>query len=159
MNKRRVAITGLGAVSPIGHDVHSIWNNLMAGQSGIAQIQHFDASAFPTYIAAEVKNFAPNSGIKGKHARFALSFTHYALDAAQQAFDDAGILPTQQTSFRWGVVAGSGMMTSEFDYLHRFQEVCAPDGEIDWGYLQDNARDFYKLDDFGKSTSNSPLFD
>ena len=61
MNKRRVAITGLGAVSPIGHDVHSIWNNLMAGQSGIAQIQHFDASAFPTYIAAEVKNFAPNT--------------------------------------------------------------------------------------------------
>ena len=57
MKQRRVAITGLGAVSPIGHDVHSTWNNLLAGHSGIAEIQQFDAQAFPTYIAAEVKDF------------------------------------------------------------------------------------------------------
>lgn len=157
MKKRRVAITGIGAVSPLGHDVESTWNNLMAGHSGIAPIKCFDASAFPTHIAAEVKNFVPNPAIKGRHTRFAMSFTHYALEAAQQAFDDAGILPTQQTSSRWGVVAGSGMMTAEFDYLHRFQQACAPDGEIDWGLLQANTNEFYQMVDFGKTTSNSGL--
>lgn len=157
MKKRRVAITGLGAVSPIGHDVHSTWNNLIAGQSGIAEIAQFDASAFPTHIAAEVKNFTPDSSLKGKHTRFAMSFTHYALEAARQAFDDAGVVPTQQDSSRWGVVTGSGMMTAEFDYLHRFQQVCAANGEADWSQLQKSSREFYKLIDFGKTTSNSGL--
>jgi len=156
MKKRRVAITGIGAVSPIGHDVESTWSNLMAGHSGIAPIKQFDASAFPTYIAAEVKNYTPTTTV-GKHTRFALSFTHYALDAAQQAFADAGIVPTAQTSSRWGVVAGSGMMTSEFDYLHRFQTTCAVNGDPDWAQLQAQDREFYKLVDFGKTTSNSGL--
>ncbi|MFI4918552.1 MAG: beta-ketoacyl-[acyl-carrier-protein] synthase family protein [Legionellales bacterium] len=157
MKKRRVAITGMGAVSPLGHDVQSIWSNLMAGQSGIADIKQFDASAFPTYIAAEVKNFTPTPGLSSKHTRFAMSFTHYALEAARQAFDDAAIVPTQSTASRWGVVAGSGMMTAEFDYLHRFQQTCAVDGELDWGRLQENTQDFFKLVDFGKTTSNSGL--
>jgi 3-oxoacyl-[acyl-carrier-protein] synthase-1/3-oxoacyl-[acyl-carrier-protein] synthase II len=157
MNKRRVAVTGMGVVSPLGNDVQSTWTNLMDGKSGIAPIQQFDASAFPTYIAAEVKNFTPNPAITGKHTRFAMSFTHFALEAAQQAFDDAGILPTSETSSRWGVVAGSGMMTAEFDYLHRFQEVCAPEGEADWSRLQEQARSFYSLVDFGTTTSNSGL--
>lgn len=157
MKKRRVAITGLGAVSPIGHDVQSTWSNLIEGQSGIAAITKFDASAFPTHIAAEVKEFNPSPSLKGKHTRFAMSFTHYALEAARQAFDDAGILPTQQTSSRWGVITGSGMMTSEFDYLNRFQQVCAVDGEPNWGHLEASTRDFYKLVDFGKTTSNSGL--
>lgn len=157
MNKRRVAITGLGVVSPLGNDVQSTWANLLAGQSGIAPIQQFDASAFPTYIAAEVKNFKPRSSLTGKHTRFAMPFNHYALDAAQQAFDDAAIMPTQETASRWGVVAGSGMMTAEFDYLRRFHEACAPEGEPDWAKLQANTRDFYKLVDFGKTTSNSGL--
>lgn len=157
MKQRRVAITGLGAVTPIGHDVDSTWTNLMAGNSGIAPIQQFDASSFPTYIAAEVKHFKPNPALNGKHLRFAMSFTHYALEAAQQAFADAGIVPTQDTSSRWGVVAGSGMMTAEFDYLHRFQKACAIDGEIDWNQLQEHSQEFYKLTDFGKTTSNSGL--
>lgn len=157
MKKRRVAITGLGAVSPIGLDVQSTWSNLLAGQSGIAAIKQFDASAFPTYIAAEVKNFKPNPALANKHTRFALSFTHYALAAAQQAFEDAGILPTQQTASQWGVVTGSGMMTAEFDYLHRFQKTCAQDGEVDWGQLQAHRREFYQLADFGKTTPNSGL--
>jgi 3-oxoacyl-[acyl-carrier-protein] synthase-1/3-oxoacyl-[acyl-carrier-protein] synthase II len=157
MKKKRVAITGLGAVSPLGHDVESTWSNLLAGKSGIARIQHFDASAFPTYIAAEVKNFQPNPALKNKHTRFAMPFTQYALDAAQQAFDDAGILPTEQTASQWGVVTGSGMMTAEYDYLHRFQQVCAPEGDVDWQQLQQSTREFYKLSDFGKTTTNSGL--
>lgn len=157
MKKRRVAITGMGVVSPIGLDVESTWSNLMAGKSGIAEIKQFDASAFPTYIAAEVKQFKSNPAHKGKHTRFAMSFTHYALDAAQQAFDDAGIFPNQENALRWGVVTGSGMMTSEFDYLHRFQKTCAETGEVDWNRLHKQSRDFYELVDFGKTTSNSGL--
>ncbi len=157
MNKKRVAITGLGIVSPLGNDVESTWTQLIAGKSGIDHITHFDAHAFPTTIAAEVKNFQSHSSHHGKHLRFAMPFTHYALTAAQQAFDDAGIKPTAQTSSKWGVVVGSGMMTAEFDYLHRFQQACAEDGEINWDLLQKNKREFYKLNDFGKTTSNSGL--
>lgn len=158
MKKRRVAITGLGAVSPLGLDVASTWSNLLAGKSGIAEINHFDARAFPTYIAAEVKNFTPASALTNKHSRFAMPFTQYALEAAQQAFDDAGILPTEHTAPHWGVVTGSGMMTAEFDFLHRFQKTCAPEGEINWAQLNENKQDFFELADFGKTTPNTGLF-
>jgi 3-oxoacyl-[acyl-carrier-protein] synthase II len=159
MNKKRIAITGLGAVSPLGHDALSTWQNLLAGQSGIAAITHFDASAFPTSIAAEVKHFSPNSAItKGKHHRFTMPFTQYALEAAYQAVEDAGIKPTKQTASRWGIVAGSGMMTAEFSYLQRFQRTCAARGSPpNWEQLQDKAGKFYNLVDFGKTTSNSGL--
>ena len=157
MSKRRVAITGLGVVSPLGNDVNSTWNNLLEGQSGIATINQFDASAFPTQIAAEVKLFTPGKSLVNKHNRYAIPFTYYALDAAMQAFDDAGIAPTAQTATRWGVVTGSGMMTAEFEYLQRFQNACAVDGIADWGLLQRNSRDFCSLVDFGKTTSNSAL--
>lgn len=157
MNKRRVAITGIGIVSPLGNDVHSTWSNLMAGQSGIRTIRHFDASHFPTQIAAEVKDFSPNPALRGKHRRFAMPFTEYALDAAYQALVDAGISPTEDTATRWGVVAGSGMMTADFDYLHRFQQQCALNGVTDWNKLEADAQDFYRLVDFGRTTSNSGL--
>lgn len=157
MNKRRVAITGLGAVSPVGHDVDSIWQNLMVGKSGIAEIKSFDASAFPAHIAAEVTGFTPRAELLNKQSRFAMSFSHYALDAAHQAFADAGIHPQKYNADRWGVVAGSGMMTAEFEYLHRFQKTCAPDGNTDWQLLKENTQNFYKLTDFGKTTSNSGL--
>ncbi|HIC7357801.1 TPA: beta-ketoacyl-[acyl-carrier-protein] synthase family protein [Legionella pneumophila] len=155
--KRRVAITGLGVVSPLGNDVSTTWKNLIAGYSGIDSIKQFDVSAFPTTIAAEVKNFSPDTSISGKHTRFIMSFTHFALEAARQAFEDASIFPTKQTSDRWGIVTGSGMMTAEFEYLMRFQQTCAAGGEIEWGKLQSNSRDFYNLIDFGKTTSNSGL--
>jgi beta-ketoacyl-acyl-carrier-protein synthase II len=158
MNNRRVAITGLGAVSPIGNDVQSTWCNLLAGKSGIAAIKHFDASAFPTHIAAEIKEFKPDpEAMRGKHSRFSMHFTQYALEAAYQAFSDAGIKPTKQTARRWGVVTGSGMMTAEFSYLQRFQQQGAVSGVPDWQALQENSREFFKLSDFGKTTSNSGL--
>lgn len=155
--KRRVAITGLGVVSPLGNDVQSTWNNLMAGQSGIAEIKQFDASAFPARIAAEVKQFTPAGALATKHNRFAMPLTYYALDAAVQAFADAGIVPNKQTANRWGVVAGSGMMTAEFEYLQRFQRASATDGDVDWARLQAASNDFYQLTDFGKTTSNTGL--
>ena len=156
MKKRRVAITGMGVVSPLGNDVTSTWQQLMAKKSGIATINQFDASAFPTYIAAEVKNFTSYAAPSKRH-RFSVPFTRYALDAATQAFDDAGIMPTEQTASRWGVVAGSGMMSAEFNYLERFQQTCAQDGEVHWDQLQEKSSDFYKLSDFGKTVSNSGL--
>jgi beta-ketoacyl-acyl-carrier-protein synthase II len=157
LKRRRVAITGLGAVSPLGLDVQSTWANLLAGRSGIAEIQQFDARSFPTYIAAEVKNFILDSQLATKSNRFSMHFTQYALQAAQQAFDDAGILPTEQTANQWGVVTGSGMMTCEFEYLSRFQQICAQEGEPHWESLENSRQEFYKLTDFGKTTTNSGL--
>lgn len=156
--KRRVAITGLGVVSPLGNDVQSTWNSLMAGQSGITEIQQFDASAFPTRIAAEVKGFTPAPVLATKHNRYAMPLTHFALNAAVQAFDDAGIAPTAQTAARWGVVTGSGMMTAEFEYLQRFQRAAATtDGTVNWAQLQAASTEFNQLVDFGKTTSNTGL--
>ena len=157
MKKRRVAITGIGVVCPLGNDVQSTWHNLLDGQSGISSIKQFDASAFPARIAAEVKRFTLAPSLVTKQNRYAMPFTSFALDAAVQAFDDAGIMPTAQSAARWGVVAGSGMMTAEFDYLQRFQQACAIDGVVDWAQLQTSSYDFYKLLDFGKTTSNSGL--
>lgn len=156
-NVRRIAITGLGAVSPLGNDVQSTWTNLLAGVSGIADIQQFDASAFPSRIAAEVKGFTPNPMLLTKHNRFATRFTQFALDAALQAVNDAGIRPTDATAERFGIVTGSGMMTAEFEFLQRFQQTCAPDGTVDWASLQAKTTEFYRLNDFGSTTSNTGL--
>lgn len=157
MIKRRVAITGLGVVSPLGNDIQSTWTHLMAGQSGVDLIKQFDASAFPTRIAAEVKQFELHPSLKTKPNRFAMPFTHFALEAARQAFNDAGLMPKTHDAERWGVVTGSGMMTAEFDYLQRFQRTCATTGEVDWDELQNKSQDFFNLTDFGKTTSNSCL--
>jgi 3-oxoacyl-[acyl-carrier-protein] synthase II len=157
MINQRIAITGLGAVSPLGLDVQSTWNNLLLGHSGIAPIQQFDASAFPTTIAAEVKSFTKRPELHTKRHRFAMSFTDYALEAAFQAFEDAGIRPTSSTASRFGVVTGCGMMTADFDYLHRVQKTVAPNGTIDWSLLEKNKKSFYRLIDFGQTTSNSGL--
>lgn len=155
-NKRRVAITGLGAVSPLGNDVESTWTNLLNGSSGVANIQQFDASCFPTKIAAEVKNFSLNPSLKTKKNKFTTRFTEFALEAAQQAISDAK-LQTNKTNDRFGIVTGSGMMTAEFDYLHRFQQTCAKNGMVNWSELEQNSSEFYNLHDFGSTTSNTGL--
>jgi beta-ketoacyl-acyl-carrier-protein synthase II len=155
--QRRVAVTGLGVVSPLGHNVSTTWNNLLQGESGVAEISYFDASAFPTRIAAQVKPYAQHPSLLTKHNRFAMSFTNFALEAARQAFEDANLLPNPENASRFGVVTGSGMMTAEFEYLQRFQQTCASDGKVDWAQLQNKSREFYNLRDFGQTTSNSGL--
>lgn len=151
----RVAVTGLGIVSPLGHSAQESWAHLLKGDSGIDTIQQFDASAFPTQIAAEVKNFHRKTSNKAE--RLALPFTHFALQAAQEAVGQAGIRPTPENTSRWGVIVGSGMMTAEFDYLHHFQKIAAPTGEPNWALLQSQQQAFLNLTDFGKTTSNSGL--
>lgn len=157
MNKQRIAVTGIGIVSPIGASKDATWTNLLAGYSGIGAIQHFDASAFPTTIAAEVKPYTSNFPEKSKLMRYTTPFTRFALDAAWEAFDDAGIRPSAATSERWGVVVGSGMMTAEYDLLERFQKVCALDGDVNWSLLHQNQAEFYQPVDFGKTAANSGL--
>ena len=157
IKKRRVAITGLGAVSPLGNTVQSTWEHLLQGHSGVAQIAHFDASGFPTTIAAEVKSFVPEIKKQAKHSRFAMSFTQYALEAARQAISDAGVRPQKHDAKSWGVVVGSGMMTAEFEYFQRFQQIAAPTGVPNWEVMQARAGEFFSLTDFGKTTSNSGL--
>jgi 3-oxoacyl-(acyl-carrier-protein) synthase len=157
MKKKRIAITGLGTVSPLGTDVLSSWTHLLRGTSAIHPITQFDASSFPTAMAAEVKNFQPRASLINKHSRFALPFAHYAMEALHQTLEDAGIKPQKHNAHRWGIIAGSGMMTAEYSYQQRFQAACAKEGIPDWEELQNAASSFYQLSDFGKTVSNATL--
>src|SRR5688572_17439120 len=89
---RRVVITGLGIVGPLGHDVDSFWNNLLAGQCGIDKITHFDPTSFDCHIAAEVKNFDPSPAFPSpKESRRTDSFAQFAVHAGWQALKDSGL--------------------------------------------------------------------
>ncbi|MDF7675424.1 beta-ketoacyl-ACP synthase II [Neisseriaceae bacterium ESL0693] len=110
MSKKRVVITGLGQVSPVGNDVATAWQNLLNGVSGIGTITHFDASALPCQIAGEVKNFDVNQYLNSKEARRMDSFIHFGIAAALQAIDDAGLddMANLDTT-RVGVNIGAGI--------------------------------------------------
>jgi len=113
MSRRRVVVTGLGCVSPVGNTVQDAWANILAGQSGIDLITKFDASNFACKIAGEVKGFDLESYISAKDARAMDSFIHYGIAAAAQAVQDAG-LPTgdalnEELATRIGCVIGSGI--------------------------------------------------
>ena len=109
MSKRRVVVTGLGIVSPVGNDVSTAWGNLLAGQSGITRVTKFDASALSCQIAGEVKNFDPAEYIGAKELRTMDAFIHYGLAAGVQAFRDSGIVVTEENAERIGVSIGSGI--------------------------------------------------
>ena len=109
MSKRRVVITGLGAVTPLGNDVATTWSNLIVGQSGIATISRFDASDISSQIAGEVKGFDVGEYIGAKEARTMDTFIHYGLAAGIQAFRDSGRAVTEENAERIGVIIGSGI--------------------------------------------------
>ncbi|MGB4361149.1 MAG: beta-ketoacyl-ACP synthase II [Rhodoferax sp.] len=113
MPRRRVVVTGLGCVSPVGNTVDTTWANLLAGQSGVGLITHFDASTFSCKIAAEVKGFDIESYMSAKEARTMDTFIHFGIAAAAQAVADAG-LPTgealsDELATRIACVIGSGI--------------------------------------------------
>jgi len=113
MSRRRVVVTGLGCISPVGNTVGEAWANLLAGQSGIDLITKFDASNFSCKIAGEVKGFEVEKYMSAKDARSMDSFIHYGIAAAEQAIRDAG-LPTgealsEDLATRIGCVIGSGI--------------------------------------------------
>lgn len=108
-SKRRVVITGLGCVSPVGNSVADAWNAILAGKSGIATITKFDATPFSTNFAGEVKNFNIEDYIPGKEARHMDTFIHYGVAAGMQAMRDSGLVVTEENADRMGVIVGSGI--------------------------------------------------
>ncbi|MBP1651292.1 MAG: 3-oxoacyl-(acyl-carrier-protein) synthase 2 [Bacteroidetes bacterium] len=105
---KRVVITGLGAITPIGNHVKAFWDNLLAGKSGAAMITKFDASKFRTQFACEIKDYDPLQYLDKNDIRKTDPFTQYALIAAQQAVDDSGIDFATMNPFDTGVIWGSG---------------------------------------------------
>src|SRR5215510_5837575 len=107
---RRVVITGLGAVSPLGNDVDSLWKNLLAGQCGIDRITHFDATPFDTQIAGEVRGFDPAPAFPSpKDARRSDRFAQFGVHAAWQALKDSGLDLNRANTDEIGVFIGSGI--------------------------------------------------
>jgi len=106
---RRVVVTGLGAVTPLGNSVEEFWKNLVDGVSGADMITHFDASKFKTRFACEVKNFDPSTVIDKKEVRRLDLFAQYALYAAAEAYKDSGLTEGAFDPDRSGVIWGSGI--------------------------------------------------
>ena len=109
MQLKRVVVTGLGALTPIGNNVSEFWDNLTTGKSGAAPIQQFDASLFKTQFACEIKNFEIDQYLDRKEARKIDQFTQYALVSAMEAVEHSGILAASPNLDRIGVVWGSGI--------------------------------------------------
>lgn len=110
MSKRRVVVTGLGMLSPVGNTVESSWQSLLAGQSGISLIEHFDTTPFSTKFAGMVKNFdCGEYNISSKDARKMDLFIQYGIAAGVQAIIDSGIIVTEKNSTRIGCAIGSGI--------------------------------------------------
>jgi 3-oxoacyl-[acyl-carrier-protein] synthase II len=115
MNSRRVVVTGMGIVSPLGNDVETVWRNVLAGKSGISLIDSFDVSDFSCKIAGLVRDFdVSNYGLSTKDARKMDTFVQYGCAAAHQALTDAGISKDPDNPERYGVIIGSGIGGLEF---------------------------------------------
>ncbi|TSE05989.1 MULTISPECIES: beta-ketoacyl-ACP synthase II [Aquimarina] len=108
MNEKRVVITGLGAVTPLGNSVEEFWNNAILGQSGASKITKFDPSLFKTQFACEINDFEPQKYLERNEIRKSDLFTQYALYAASEAFEDSGIDMDKISPFDVGVIWGTG---------------------------------------------------
>ncbi|MBR0469893.1 MAG: beta-ketoacyl-ACP synthase II, partial [Clostridia bacterium] len=106
---RRVVITGMGAVTPLGNDVKSFWEGIKSGKNGVSRVTQFDASDLKTQIAAEVKDFEPTDYIDKKEARKMDRFTQLAMVAASEAVADSGLDMEKEDPWRVGVITGSGI--------------------------------------------------
>jgi 3-oxoacyl-[acyl-carrier-protein] synthase II len=109
LTKRRVVITGIGMISPLGIGNEPTWQGLVEGRSGIGPITKFDASAYACRIAGEVRGFEPENWIEKKEVKKSDTFIHYAVAAAQMAIDDSGLDPKLGDPDRFGVIIGSGI--------------------------------------------------
>ena len=109
MSKRRVVITGLGIISPVGTGIPTVWQNIVAGKSGIAKITSFDAGALSAQIAGEVKDFDVTQFLPAKDARRMDMFIHFGLIAGIEAFKDSGLEVSEKNAERIGVNIGSGI--------------------------------------------------
>lgn len=109
MSKRRIVVTGLGMLTPVGNTVEESWKNIVAGKSGIAPITAFDTSDFPVKISGSVKDFEPELYIPKKDLKKMDPFIHFGMAAGLQAMEDAGIEVTEENAERIGVAIGSGI--------------------------------------------------
>ncbi|TAL73888.1 MAG: beta-ketoacyl-[acyl-carrier-protein] synthase II [Rhodanobacter sp.] len=109
MSKRRVVVTGMGIISPVGNDLSSAWNNLLAGVSGIGPVTHFDASGYATRIAGQVKDFNPTDWVSPKDVKKMDHFIQYGIAAGTQAMRDAGLEVSEANAPRIGVAVGAGI--------------------------------------------------
>lgn len=132
MSYRRVVITGLGCISPLGNDVQTTWEAVLAGESGVGLITHFDTTDFRTRIAAEVKGFDVAQSIGKRLARRTDRFTQFALEAAAQAIQDSGLSIDDGNRDRIGTVIGSGiggvgtLINESWKYLDRGPKWVSP---------------------------------
>lgn len=111
--KRRVVVTGLGAVTPIGNTVDEFWNGIKEGKVGIGPITKFDTTGYKATLAAEVKDFVEKDRMDAKASKRMEAFSQYAVAAAKEAFEDSGLDMTKEDAFRAGVIVGSGVGSLE----------------------------------------------
>ncbi|OGT76365.1 MAG: beta-ketoacyl-[acyl-carrier-protein] synthase II [Gammaproteobacteria bacterium RIFCSPLOWO2_02_FULL_56_15] len=109
MTKRRVVVTGLGMVTPVGNNVADTWKNLLNGVSGIALLTHFDVTDYPVRFGGSIKNFNAEEYIPRKDIKKMDTFMHYGMAAGLQAFEDSGLVINESNSHRVGVAIGSGI--------------------------------------------------
>jgi 3-oxoacyl-(acyl-carrier-protein) synthase len=129
--RRRVAITGIGMVTPVGLTKAETWASLLAGASGVATIRGFDATGFPAQIGAEVKEFPGATMVSDRKLLKFASRTHqFALAAAAEALADAGVSPDSRTSTRWGCCVGAGMMGTTFSEAERVHAFAGAEGDF-----------------------------
>ncbi|MEX2581424.1 MAG: beta-ketoacyl-[acyl-carrier-protein] synthase family protein [Verrucomicrobiales bacterium] len=130
--KRRIAVTGIGMVTPVGNDASSTWEGLLAGKSGAGQTRGFDASGFSTTISAEVKDFDPGKAVPNrKLLKLAARSNQFALAAAAEAFADAGIAPTEVDSHRWGLAVGAGMLSVGYEDVQAIHDYASSHGSFE----------------------------
>lgn len=130
--KRRVVVTGIGIISPLGHDVETVWSALREGKSGVDTITHFDASSFPTHFAAEVKDYDLSKYVDDVEAyQWSTSNTRFAIGAATQAVKDSGIQDISIDPTRFGIYLGAGEGQQDFPLFMRLISNSEVDGEID----------------------------
>jgi 3-oxoacyl-[acyl-carrier-protein] synthase II len=109
MSKRRVVVTGLGIISPVGNDIATAWDNILKGVSGIGEVTHFDATAYATRIAGQVRGFDPAEWIAAKEIKKMDPFIHYGIAAGTQALRDSGLEVTEANAPRIGVAVAAGI--------------------------------------------------
>ena len=107
--KRRVVVTGMGAITPIGNSVEEFWTGIKVGQVGIGEITKFDTTEYKVKLAAEVKDFVAKDRMDFKAAKRMETFSQYAVAAAKEAFENAGLCPEEEDAFRMGAIVGSGI--------------------------------------------------
>jgi len=128
LSKRRVVVTGLGVVSPVGNDVASAWESILSGRSGIAAVTRFDTAGFPTHFGGEIRQLDLAPYMSTKDARRMDAFMQYGVVAGMQAMRDSGLAVTEANSERIGILMGSGMggLESIEDTYDKYRETHSP---------------------------------